>query len=332
MLSPSLGWLSSRSCIEAWRSTQTSTVGGDRLTEQKALTVIPRSCSPSRAVMIAILDAKRPRSRRNVSESIIALTSSGVAGIHSQRGAGDIFRFVAEQEFNGVRDVIDFRHPSQRTSSRNLFPRLLAEPSCHFGTDETGRHAIHSDSQRTDFACERTCESDERGFRAAVYRESRVAGGGNNGRNVDDAAALARHHRPHDVLREHQRRQGIDSDQRFDVRVAHRGQYAARSDTGIVDQAEDRSVRGPDLLDKIWKLADASKVERHEPNGASAGRRSVHRFGERFTLAPGHRNHVMPGGPECLRDPEPESAAAAGDDDIRHSAVPAFRKASPPAH
>src|SRR5438093_9942758 len=57
--------------VAAW-STQSNTSGGSRLTEQKALTVIPRSAPRgSRTVTMVTPDAKRPSTLRKVSASIM---------------------------------------------------------------------------------------------------------------------------------------------------------------------------------------------------------------------------------------------------------------------
>src|SRR5687768_18555329 len=66
------GAVASDSNIDAMRSTQKRTIGGSRLSEQNALTVIPSSIpSASTDVTTVTPDAKRPMTARNASWSIM---------------------------------------------------------------------------------------------------------------------------------------------------------------------------------------------------------------------------------------------------------------------
>ena len=59
--------------------------------------------------------------------------------------------------------------------------------------------------------------------------------------DVDDAAGPVRHHRPHDIFGQHDRRQRVDAHELLDLRVVHHRERAVDAERGIVDQAEQRT-------------------------------------------------------------------------------------------
>src|SRR5687768_11739065 len=86
------GAVASDSNIDAIRSTQKRTIGGSRLSEQNALTVIPSSKpSASTEVTTVTPDANRPITARNASWSII-LPRPGPEGEGEADSAGSALR------------------------------------------------------------------------------------------------------------------------------------------------------------------------------------------------------------------------------------------------
>ena len=82
------------------------------------------------------------------------------------------------------------------------------------------------------------------GLGGRVDRQAVIAGGGDHGGHVDDAAAVLAHHRAHDVLGEQHRGDRVEAHQALDLLIAHHREHAGSAEAGVVDQPVER----PELL------------------------------------------------------------------------------------
>src|SRR5699024_6667135 len=94
-------------------------------------------------------------------------------------------------------------------------------------------------------------QPDHAGLGRAVVGLAAVAGDARDGRDVDDAAALAEHAQVHELLRELLRGQEIDVQHRVPTAGVHVGQQLVAGDAGVVDQhVEPAALR----LDRLGDL------------------------------------------------------------------------------
>ena len=100
----------------------------------------------------------------------------------------------------GVGDIIDVCETAQRAAPHNLLALPLPQVPGHFRIHKTGRDGVHGDAERSNFAGEGTCKTDNRRLCCTVNGEAVVSGGADNRRNVHNPPDSINHHGSHHVL------------------------------------------------------------------------------------------------------------------------------------
>src|SRR6516162_10273012 len=75
-------------------------------------------------------------------------------GIDGEHGAGDIPCLIAEEELDGVGNIIDVGLAAQCAAPHDLGALLVSEITSHPRIDKAGRHGIDVYAQRSDFSSE----------------------------------------------------------------------------------------------------------------------------------------------------------------------------------
>src|SRR5215472_7978754 len=110
----------------------------------------------------------------------------------------------------------------------------MPEACGHLRIDKAGRDGVYGYIQWADLASKRSSEPHHSGFGGAIDRKPAVTGKADDRGDIDDTPTPPGHHRSHGVFGQYQRREGIELDGPFDLRVMHRGQNAVAPDSSIV--------------------------------------------------------------------------------------------------
>jgi len=167
-----------------------------------------------------------------------------VARINCYDGTCNIPGIVAQQEFDGVRDVIYFGQAVKRAAARDLLALRSAKTLGHLCSEKAWCDSIDVDAQGTDFSRKGLRKADDRRFSGAIYGKAAVAGEADDRSDVDDTSATIRHHRANDVLGEDDWRDSVQVDEPLDLGIVHSGQDAAGAEPGVVD----KTMYRPELL------------------------------------------------------------------------------------
>ena len=141
-------------------------------------------------------------------------TLRGRASVDREHCAGDAAGAVAHQELNCVGDIIDVGQAAQGTAAHDLLALGADQPLRHVGVEKAGGDGVDVDAEPADLARQRAGKSDHRSFGGRIGGKPAIAGKPDDGGDVDDAAHAFRHHRAHNVLGEHDRRQRIETHNR----------------------------------------------------------------------------------------------------------------------
>src|SRR5699024_5859905 len=106
----------------------------------------------------------------------------------------------------------------------------------HVGLDEAGRDRVHGDALAGVGVGVGVHQPDDAGLGGAVVGLAPVAGDARDGRDVDDAAAVAEHAQVHQLLGQLLRGQEVDAQHGVPAAGVHVGQKLVAGDTGVVDQ------------------------------------------------------------------------------------------------
>src|SRR3984885_12953054 len=114
-------------------------------------------------------------------------------------------------------------------------------------------------------------KAQHRSLGRAIDRKPAIAGEADDRGHIDDAAFAFRHHRAHHIFGEYDRRQRVDPDKLFDLRIVHQRQRTIEAERGIVDQAEQRAEFLAQIAHQVRDVFDFAEDERHKAQRAVLG-------------------------------------------------------------
>src|SRR3954466_9303381 len=129
--------------------------------------------------------------------------------VHGQNVSCNIRRLVRGKKAHGVCHVRGAAQPPQRNLRRPVPTRTVRQGPSHVGLDEPGRHHVHCDAARGDFARDRLTEPDQARLGRGVVGLAGVAALPHHGADGHEAASTLLDHGLQGRLAQRERRRQI---------------------------------------------------------------------------------------------------------------------------
>ena len=127
-------------------------------------------------------------------------------------------------------------------------PLLVRHSLSHVSVDETRSDRVHIHAHAANFPSKRAGKAYQRCLGCGVYREAAVTGGGGDRGYVHDSSTTIGHHRPDDILGEHDRRDRIQAHHLLYLRDRRESENAVGAHAGVVHQGVNRTEVLPQSL------------------------------------------------------------------------------------